>query len=103
MFDQMPNPNNLVDDPELAILLTLDTALEMTIAALAAVHSEIYCDDVPAMDNPDASLAWIAHAIVGEANALLGSLDNYRQAVEYKNQAALARINNRKSDTDPFI
>lgn len=103
MFDQLPNPDNITDNPELAVLLALDTALEMTVAALAAMHPEIYCDDAPGMDTPDPSLAWIAHAIVGEAHALLSSLDNYRQAVEYSKQAALARINNRKSDTDPFI
>lgn len=46
-MDNMPTPTDLMDSPQLAILVALDTTLVAAMRALLAVHSEFLDDTFP--------------------------------------------------------
>ena len=46
-FDPIPTPDDLVDAPELAILVALDHTLELAASALACAHPELLDPERP--------------------------------------------------------
>jgi hypothetical protein len=71
---------DVVDSPELAVLVVLAVALDATIEAIYAAHPELASGEC-FHDRPSGEF-WVADAIVNHAAALKASLDTYRHAVE---------------------
>lgn len=46
-LDRMPKPTELMDDPQLAIIVALDTTLVAAMRALLAVHTVLLDDSFP--------------------------------------------------------
>ena len=81
--DDVPSPHQLADDPELAILTVLDSALMMARNALLAAHPLLCADDD---DRYDDGPAWIAEGLLAQARALTDTLDIYRHALRVVEQ-----------------
>ena len=75
-----PDPADLFQSPELAVLAALDGALRAAAAALYAANPELLGDGPPArVAHPPQ--VWIADALVGRARDILADLERYRTAV----------------------
>ena len=73
-----PLPFDLAENPELAILAVLDTALHLAVHALVAAHPQIEADEVPYW-RLDRSPAFIlADSIASHALALSDQINQYR-------------------------
>jgi hypothetical protein len=80
---KLPSPTELSDDPELAVLVTLTTALQMASFALLSVFPEL---DSP-LDGPDPHAPHgvqeaFATSIVKQIDALEDVVEEYLRAVE---------------------
>ena len=82
MTSRSPTPRELSCDPELAVLAALDRLLEISVAALHAVHPDPGVDD-PEPHRPTA----LAGSIIEAAHRLRGLLKAYRAALarHYRN------------------
>jgi hypothetical protein len=95
MTDELPTLDQLLADPELAVLHALRAALAATQQALLAAHPELEHDDFAG----DRSLkltgaGWIADGLLTQLTGLDTSLQRYRHEV------ARARAASRQED--PF-
>ena len=81
MISLLPTPYDLVDNPELACLTVLDTALHLTVCALLAAHPQLQADEVPywCLDRSPAFI--LANSIVENAQALAEQIDKYKSCV----------------------
>lgn len=81
-MSQLPSSDQLLADPELAVLHALGAALAATQRALLAAHPELEEDlagDRP-LELPGAG--WIADSILTHINGLEQSIQRYRQEVQ---------------------
>jgi hypothetical protein len=78
MSDAAPTPDELLDDPQLAAVVILDSALRCATAAIISAHPELMTgdrfDDAP----PDSPSAWAALDAVRLMACLADVLDTYR-------------------------
>ncbi len=83
MTDGLPTPDQLLADPELAVLHALGAALAAAQRALLAAHPELEEDDLlgsrPLRLN---GAGWIADALVTQLAGVESSLQRYRREVE---------------------
>jgi len=82
MTDKLPTSDQLLADPELAVLHALGAALAAAQRALLAAHPELEEDD-PLGDRPlqlDGA-GWIADALVTQLAGVEASLQRYRREV----------------------
>jgi len=75
---EWPLPFDLAENPELAVLVVLDTALHLAVRALVAAHPQLETDDVPywCLDQSPAFI--LADSIVSHAQALSEQVQQYR-------------------------
>jgi hypothetical protein len=79
-----PEPQDLAEAPELAILVVVDEALETALAAIVAAHPELEDDPFePEWDSrqPAHARFYAADAVIYVAHALRCAIDRYRCAV----------------------
>ena len=76
MTSRSPTPHELSSDPELAALAALDLLLEISVAALHAVHPDLGVDE----PEPHRSTV-LAGSIIEAAHRLRGLLKGYRAAL----------------------
>jgi len=90
MTDELPTLDQLLADPELAILHALRASLAAAQQALLAAHPELEEDDFAG----DRSLkltgaGWIADGLLTQLNGLDTSLQRYRREVARSRAASL--------------
>jgi hypothetical protein len=73
-----PTPCDLADNPELAVLAVLDTALHLSIRALVAAHPQLEADAVPFWRLDRSRPFLLAGSIVSLAQMLSDQLEQYR-------------------------
>lgn len=78
----IPTPNELDRDPELAVLAALDAALQAAVFALVAVHPPLRGDSDALLGDDTPETYWIASVFVISARQLGDALDAYRNAVD---------------------
>ena len=82
MTDELPSLDQLLADPELAVLHALGAALAAAQRALLAAHPELEDDDFAGEESLKLSGAgWIADAILTQLAVLDTSLQRYRREV----------------------
>lgn len=75
---EWPDPFDLTENPELAVLAVLDTALHLAVRALVAAHPQLEADDAPYWRR-DRSPAFLrADSIASHAHALADEIQRYR-------------------------
>ena len=83
MTDELPTSDQLLADPELAVLHALGAALAAAQRALAAAHPELEEDDFLGSRPLRLSGAgWIADALLTQLAGVESSLQRYRREVE---------------------
>jgi len=73
-----PLPFDLAENPELAVLAVLDTALHLAVRALVAAHPQLQADEVPYWCLDRSPPFILADSIVSHAQALSEKLEQYR-------------------------
>jgi hypothetical protein len=77
-FPVWPLPFDLAENPELAVLAVLDTALHLTVRALVAAHPQLQADEVPYWCLDRSPPFILADSIVSHAQALSEQVAQYR-------------------------
>lgn len=77
-FPVWPLPFDLAENPELAVLAVLDSALHLTVRALVAAHPQLQADEVPYWRLDRSPLFILADSIVSHAQTLSEKLEQYR-------------------------
>lgn len=79
--DEWPLPFDLAENPELAVLAVLDTALHLAVRALVAAHPQLEANDVPywCLDRSRAFI--LADSVVSHALALAEQVEQYRASL----------------------
>lgn len=80
MFDQVPNPRELEDNPELAALAIFEVALQSIVSALLCAHPALADSERPYWIRRHVSEK-VAQRIVARAGSLSGLVRNYRAAL----------------------
>jgi len=76
--DHMPKPTDLMDNPQLAILAALETALVAAMRSLLAVHTDMLDDRFPrTVREPDL----FAERLIYLGSEIVEALSKYRNAV----------------------
>ncbi|MBK8410580.1 MAG: hypothetical protein IPL19_21750 [Sandaracinaceae bacterium] len=84
-------PQQLSEEPERAIMVTLRGVLDVTTLAPVAAHPLLLADDWPSMpDRPYVPLLRLAHRILTQADALRGELDAYTAFLDRRRDATAA-------------
>ncbi len=78
-LDRMPKPTELMDNPQLAVLVALDTTLVAALRALLAVHTELLEDTFPRTITQ--SDFW-AERLIHLGSHLATALAKYRAAID---------------------
>jgi hypothetical protein len=78
MSDDDPTPDDLLDDPQLAAVIILDSALRSTSAAIIAAHPELMTGDGFDVAPPESPPAWVALDAVRLMACLADVLETYR-------------------------
>ena len=78
----IPTPNDLDRDPELAVLAALDAALQAAVFALISVHPHLRGGDEPQPRHDPPDTYWIASVFLISARQLGDALDAYRNAID---------------------
>ena len=82
----IPTPNKLDRDPELAVLAVLDAALQAAVFALISVHPHLRGDNDAPLGDGTSETYWIASVFVISARQLGDALDAYRSATDKQRQ-----------------
>lgn len=77
----LPNPDELDQSPELAVLAVLDVTLEAARAALLSVHGELRGPEGPE-DRGGLSPSLVARALIALGDALSSHISIYHDALE---------------------
>jgi hypothetical protein len=85
-FDRIPTPDELADDPEIAILVALDLTLELATRALACAHPELLDPERPYWLGAPTRAVTLAKTLVRRTRTLQRALSTYRNAVEKRPQ-----------------
>lgn len=75
---EWPLPFDLAENPELAVLAVLDTALHLAVRALVAAHPQLEADDVPYWCRDRSPAFILADSITAHAQALSEQVEQYR-------------------------
>lgn len=75
---EWPLPFDLAENPELAVLAVLDTALHLAVRALVAAHPQLEADNVPYWRLDRSPAFSLANSIVSHAQALSEQVELYR-------------------------
>ena len=92
---RIPTPDELADNPELALLHALDAILDLVPRALVATHPELADPDAPFWVREASEPACLANPIVMDAHRLQQHIRAYRTAI------TLAR--DQRFENDPEI
>jgi hypothetical protein len=80
ILDEMPKPTDLMENPQLAPLVVLETALVASMRALLAQHTKLFDDEYPrTMTEAD---TW-ADRIIFVGHSLVVALRKYRDLLAY--------------------
>lgn len=74
---QWPNPFDLAENPELAVLAVLDTALHLAVRALVAAHPQLETDETPYWCRDRSPAFILADSIASRAHALSKEIQHY--------------------------
>lgn len=80
-LERMPRPQDLMDNPELAVLVALETTLLAALRALLAVHTDLLEDRFPRTTTP--SGFW-AERLLYLGGHMASALSKYRAALHEK-------------------
>lgn len=80
-------PDQLVNDPELAVLELLDVTLQQANFALFAAHPELVSGDCLEYHAATTPQLWIADSISNHVCALQHAINRYREACEARRTA----------------
>lgn len=79
--DHMPKPTDLMENPQLAILAALESALVAAMRALLAVHTDMLDDRFPrTVRKPDV----LADRLIYLGGEVANALSSYRDAVRHE-------------------
>ena len=92
---RIPTPDELADNPELALLHALDAVLDLVPRALVATHPELADPDAPFWVREASTTTRHAHHIVAAAHRLQQHIRAYR--------AAITRARDQPAESDPEI
>ena len=94
MPDILPEPYQLAESPQLAILHALDAVLIATKTALVAAHPELEEEDLCAEVSPRLCAdAYIADAVLTNVTALQSAICRYVALVRYRSTPSVPRSN----------
>lgn len=77
---KLAQPPELLENPELAALELLDTAVQQTVYALFAAHPQLVGGELEYAHDIDLE-AWLADAIYNQGTALQYAIMRYREAI----------------------
>jgi hypothetical protein len=80
-LDDMPKPEHLMDEPQLAVIVALETTLVAALRSLLAVHTDLLEDTFPRTIRPP---DYWAERIINLGGQLAAALAKYRAALEEK-------------------
>jgi hypothetical protein len=80
-LDRMPGPREIMDSPELAVLVALETTLVAALRALLAVHTDLLEDRFPRTITP--SGFW-AERLIYLGGHMTTAIAKYRAAIDDK-------------------
>src|SRR6266540_98193 len=86
-----PNPDELDENPELAVLAALDAVLRNARSALLAAHVELRSGNGIEDELPPLPAVWLAHAAIADADSMLKSIERYRAALHVSALSSLRR------------
>ena len=92
---RIPTPDELADNPELALLHALDEILDLVPRVLVATHPELADSDAPFWVREASELTPLANPIVMGTHRLQQHLRAYR--------AAITRARDQRVESDPEI
>jgi hypothetical protein len=98
MFDQLPNPHELDDAPELATLAILEVVLQTTISTLLCAYPALVDSERPYWIRRPVNED-VAQRIVARAGALARLAGNYRAALLVANTPRLPETDLDGTDT----
>lgn len=84
MISDWPTPFDLIENPELAALTLLDTALQISVRVLVAAYPQLIDQDIPywRVDHSEAFIT--ARSIVSRAHSLSDQISLYRNQMSHK-------------------
>ncbi len=83
-LDRMPRPTDLMDNPQLAVLVALETTLLAGMRALLAVHTDMLDDRFPRTVTKQDLLA---DRLIYLGGQIVDALSKYRNALSEKDPA----------------
>jgi len=91
------NPWDLLEDPELGVLLNLQSSIEVAIKGLLAAHPQLADPDPDERANPSNPEPYIAEILIATGEMLQRLVHSYHHLIKHRKQ-----LRDRAYDGTPF-